>query len=914
MVQLRRAALLIALLTFLSMIVSAHTGSDHDSQSSQTIIDDHVTVFEEYDDGDNQISDTEVLDIIAAENDGDIGEGNADAAVTIHNRGYQWEDSNQPPEAELTLPSTATVGEEITISSVDSTDPDGEITASLSHITGGPAEGLTLWNVDGKGGTRHTFSEPGDYQVRLYVEDGDGASDEVTETITVEDQAPQEGGPAITWSCGRWMESATTVAGQAVDLETHVRLEADDGFSDTQSRRYDIAVGGEVINSEGTVVAPGAQSTDVATSTVPADVVSDPGELTVEIRPFSDVQPFSCGSVIVEAPDDPPQEWKQIEVLGGGPTEASRFRIEVSGAIESTSNRHYDIKSEGVARGTKYRADEHAFRYTGEIQDIELGGPWAAVLKDGELIAVNDPLGFEGHKLPGVNAPLNLQFGERVEGGLEPWSYCDYTYRIDLKGPVSGPDPHVEIDLGENDPVGGGPKDVARSGVSNGDATINIRNHECGRTTLPLRYESGDGGSPEAEKQITQLSTPSMQTVSLNVGGETPEGTVSLASDSFTLDADTAERTVSVSYSIEEAGRYRMDVSLNGERLERTEIREDGSLQVTVDSPGTLEAELVAPGAWWNPLDSDRTVSSTSAQINANWKSADSYEEVEFQLGEAVTVAPMQKLVFNDGQDTLYIRAFEKPENYWHLQGYADQLSEDRDVEPVQGTWMNIEFNTGTHYVYLCSTDGERGRVAVTAEREPVGDVCSSPEDGEDDDEEGESSGENAVTVSPSTVTRGGEVTATPQVTGSVNTDRVSLELVNPGGETVQTKEYGDTVSFTVPEDGEPGQWTVRMTTTSQTLIVLTDTETMDTATVEVLTDLNSWEQLCNDRFDVSGAGTSQGNVECIVNHLAPQCVDGVNDQTFHSSLGQERCDQAMEQVCNRYGLEWDVDEQRCQY
>jgi PGF-pre-PGF domain-containing protein/PGF-CTERM protein len=82
-----------------------------------------------------------------------------------------------PPEAALSLsPTTAQVGEDITLSGVDSTDEDGEIVSYEYSVNGQTFSGETV---------TVSLDDPGDYTVELTVTDDSGETDTVTEALTV---------------------------------------------------------------------------------------------------------------------------------------------------------------------------------------------------------------------------------------------------------------------------------------------------------------------------------------------------------------------------------------------------------------------------------------------------------------------------------------------------------------------------------------------------------------------------------------------------------------------------------------------------------------------------------------------------------------------------------------------------------
>lgn len=95
---------------------------------------------------------------------------------------------------------------------------------------------------------------------------------------------------------------------------------------------------------------------------------------------------------------------------------------------------------------------------------------------------------------------------------------------------------------------------------------------------------------------------------------------------------------ISLYYEAFEPGRYELRVSGAGQ--DTTESYEESSTEDTltfeVSEEGEIQAELIAPGGWWNPLDSDRTVAEASTEVNRP------LSQVNHEFGEKFSIAEDQ--------------------------------------------------------------------------------------------------------------------------------------------------------------------------------------------------------------------------------------------------------------------------------
>jgi len=134
------------------------------------------------------------------------GAGRVDAAnIVAAGDGGGGGGGNEAPTASFDFsPANPTVGEDVTFDAAGSGDTDGEIVAYRWDF----GDGTTFEGVSGT----HAYSDAGDYTVTLTVEDDDGATDTLSDTITVESSGGgggscgdvTEGGSAESSLAGWW--------------------------------------------------------------------------------------------------------------------------------------------------------------------------------------------------------------------------------------------------------------------------------------------------------------------------------------------------------------------------------------------------------------------------------------------------------------------------------------------------------------------------------------------------------------------------------------------------------------------------------------------------------------------------------------------------------------------------------------
>ena len=143
---------------------------------------------------------------------GNAGEYEANVSSETDTESTQV-DVNAPPSASFTRDrAVPNVNEAVTFDGSGSTDADGQVVRYTWAVDG--------QNVSGSETFTYTFTESGDYEVRLYVTDDDGVSATTTRTVTV-NAPPTASIPPVNATVGE----ETIVEANASDDDTIARYE-----------------------------------------------------------------------------------------------------------------------------------------------------------------------------------------------------------------------------------------------------------------------------------------------------------------------------------------------------------------------------------------------------------------------------------------------------------------------------------------------------------------------------------------------------------------------------------------------------------------------------------------------------------------------------------------------------------------
>ncbi|MFB6204299.1 MAG: hypothetical protein ABEJ75_01505 [Candidatus Nanohaloarchaea archaeon] len=113
---------------------------------------------------------------------------------------------------------------------------------------------------------------------------------------------------------------------------------------------------------------------------------------------------------------------------------------------------------------------------------------------------------------------------------------------------------------------------------------------------------------------VTSGKEPGLKEICGESSANPPSGTINFGSSTYQK-GDNA----TLHFKISEPGRYRINWYVNGDQFDSSTVPQGqagkGTMKHVMNQVGNVTAEMVAPGAWWNPLDSDKVVSVANARV-----------------------------------------------------------------------------------------------------------------------------------------------------------------------------------------------------------------------------------------------------------------------------------------------------------
>lgn len=114
---------------------------------------------------------------------------------------------------------------------------------------------------------------------------------------------------------------------------------------------------------------------------------------------------------------------------------------------------------------------------------------------------------------------------------------------------------------------------------------------------------------------------------------QSPDGTIELQSSQYPVNTP-----IPVTADINSEGDYRLKAAIRGEEVSSTRITSTGTTEITPETTGNMTVKLVAPGSWWNPLDSSRTVSEKTVEIHSVSENPDENQSNRTETPREVTI------------------------------------------------------------------------------------------------------------------------------------------------------------------------------------------------------------------------------------------------------------------------------------
>ena len=176
---------------------------------------------------------------------------------------------------------------------------------------------------------------------------------------------------------------------------------------------------------------------------------------------------------------------------------------------------------------------------------------------------------------------------------------------------------------------------------------------------------------------------------------------------------------INLNFEAFEPGKYELKVSGAGQDTTESygESTTEDTLSFEASEEGDINAELIAPGSWWNPLNSDQTVATASSQVKKP------YSEVNHEFGEKFTISEGETTQI-EGKD-FYMRTLVGnsengyPSILWRSSDEANSNSALTFLTKVES--MGVQYNDDSFNPYgvVCSInpDSDSAEIVIKEER-----------------------------------------------------------------------------------------------------------------------------------------------------------------------------------------------------
>lgn len=198
-----------------------------------------------------------------------------------------------------------------------------------------------------------------------------------------------------------------------------------------------------------------------------------------------------------------------------------------------------------------------------------------------------------------------------------------------------------------------------------------------------------------------------------------PDASIDIGKDRYSIDEQ-----ISLEFEAFEPGEYELEVEGAGITQSQSFGEEDTEKaeQFEASGEGTVRAKLIAPGTWWNPLDSDEEVSTDEAMIEE--------DDGNYEFGERITVEEGETIEIEE--KPFYVRTMigNDEEGYegllWRPEEDSSTNSQLIYMEPER---MGFRYDSDDFdpYGYVCEIDSERNQaeIKVLEQEENPWEVCN---------------------------------------------------------------------------------------------------------------------------------------------------------------------------------------------
>jgi hypothetical protein len=249
----------------------------------------------------------------------------------------------------------------------------------------------------------------------------------------------------------------------------------------------------------------------------------------------------------------------------------------------------------------------------------------------------------------------------------------------------------VETDFNHNHVAqyGGEPKRASIFTFANGP-TFTVR-HDSGGT-----YRGADFEVLEWRGDLNEHDGAGMQAIIEVEPVQEPEASLNFGKTNYKPGEE-----VNLNYEAFEPGKYELRVSGAGQ--DRTESygesTTEDALSFEASEEGEINAELIAPGSWWNPLDSDRTVAEASAEVKRP------FSEVNHEFGEKFSISEDQSTQI-EGKTFYLSTLVGSSKNGTSILWGSSEDSNTNSLKLLRINSMGIQYDDGFNaYVVVCSID-----------------------------------------------------------------------------------------------------------------------------------------------------------------------------------------------------------------